>query len=153
MTAMLTAPQLDPMGALIAELRADSSVSALVSTRVRGFEPAPAKDGQPADAQGPGNYQAFIVITALSVPPHPRVPITFAEYGIRCYGATAQGAWAVWGAVVKALHQVGPRTKSNGLLIYRTFVITGGQQDRDPDTSQPVVTGSIRLTASLQSVA
>jgi hypothetical protein len=63
------------------------------------------------------------------------VPITFAEYGIRCYGATPQNAWAVWGAVVKAIHQVGPRTKSNGLLIYRTFVLTGGQQDRDPDTS------------------
>jgi hypothetical protein len=80
------------------------------------------------------------------------VPITFAEYGIRCYGATPQNAFAVWGAVVKALHQVGPRTKSNGLLIYKSIVLTGGTQDRDPDTQQPVVTGSIRLTASLQSV-
>jgi hypothetical protein len=35
---MLTVPQLDPMGALIAELRADPHVSALVGTRVRGFE-------------------------------------------------------------------------------------------------------------------
>lgn len=146
MTAMLADPQLDPMGALITELRADSDVAALVSARVRGFEPAP------GDALGPGSYQAFIVLTALSVPPHPRVPITFAEYGARCYGATPQGAWAVWGAVVKALHQVGDRTKSNGLLIYRTFVLTGGSQDRDPDTQQPVVTGSIRLTASLNSV-
>jgi hypothetical protein len=53
---------------------------------------------------------------------------------------------------VKALHQVGPRTKSNGLLVYKSIVLTGGTQDRDPDTQQPVVTGSIRLTASLQSV-
>lgn len=144
---MLDDPQLDPMGALIAELRADTDVAALVSARVRGFEPAP------GDAQGAGSYQAFIVLTAFSVPPHPRVPITFAEYGARCYGSTPQNAWAVWAAVVKALHQVGDRTKSNGLLIYRTFVLTGGQQDRDPDTQQPVVIGSIRLTASLQSVA
>lgn len=147
MTAMLADPQLDPMGSLIGELRADADVAALVSTRVRGFEPAP------GDALGPGQYQAFVVLTALSVPPHPRVPVTFAEYGVRCYGATPQNAWAVWAAVVKALHQVGDRTKTNGLLIYRTFVLTGGQQDRDPDTQQPVVTGSIRLTASLQSVA
>jgi hypothetical protein len=147
MTAgMLADPQLDPMGSLIRELTADPDVAALVGVRVRGFQPGP------GDAKGPGEYQAFIVLTALSVPPHPRVPVTFAEYGIRCYGATPQGAWAVWGAVVKALHQVGPRTKSNGLLFYRTFVLTGGQQDRDPDTAQPVVTGSIRLTASLQSV-
>jgi len=55
--------------------------------------------------------------------------------------------------VVKAMHQVGNRKKSNGLVIYKTFVLTGGQQDKDPDTSQPVVTGSIRVTASLQSVA
>jgi hypothetical protein len=145
-TALLDDPQLDPMGSLILELRADMEVAALVSTRVRGFEPAP------GDALGAGRYQAFIVISALSVPPHPRVPITFAEYGIRCYGATPQNAFAVWGAVVKALHQIGPRTKSNGLLIYKSIVLTGGTQDRDPDTQQPVVTGSIRLTASLQSV-
>jgi hypothetical protein len=143
---MLAHPQLDPMGSLILELRADSDVAGLVGTRVRGFEPAP------GDARGAGEYQAFIVISALSVPPHPRVPITFAEYGIRCYGATPQNAFAVWGAVVKALHQIGPRTKSNGLLIYKSIVLTGGTQDRDPDTQQPVVTGSIRFTASLQSV-
>lgn len=146
-TAMLEDPQLDPMGSLILELRADTDVAALVSTRVRGFEPAP------GDARGAGDYQAFIVVSALSVPPHPRVPITFAEYGIRCYGVTPQNAFAVWGAVVKALHQVGPRTKSNGLLVYRTFVLAGGTEDRDPDTKQPVVTGTIRLTASLQSIA
>lgn len=146
MTAMLADPQLDPMGSLILELRADSDVAGLVSTRVRGFEPAP------GDVLGAGHYEAFIVVSALSVPPHPRVPVTFAEYGIRCYGATPQNAFAVWGAVVKALHQVGPRTKSNGLLVYKSIVLTGGTQDRDPDTQQPVVTGSIRLTASLQSV-
>ena len=146
MVAMLAHPQMDPMGSLIAELRADTDVAGLVSTRVRGFEPAP------GDSKGAGEYLAFVVITALSVPPHPRVPVTFAEYGIRCYGSTPQNAWAVWGAVVKAMHQVGPRTKTNGLLMYRTFVLAGGEQDRDPDTQQPVVTGSIRLTASLQGV-
>jgi hypothetical protein len=146
MVAMLAHPQLDPMGSLILELRADTDVTNLVGTRVRGFEPAP------GDEQAADSYRAFIVISALSVPPHPRVPVTFAEYGIRCYGATPQNAFAVWGAAVKALHQVGPRTKSNGLLVYKSIVLTGGTQDRDPDTQQPVVTGSIRLTASLQSV-
>jgi hypothetical protein len=71
------------------------------------------------------------------VPPHPRVPITFAEYGIRCYGATPQNAFAVWGAVVKALHQVGTRTKSNGLLIYKSIVLTGGSRTAIPTPSSP----------------
>jgi hypothetical protein len=140
---MLTVPQLDPMGAIIAELRADAHVAALVGTRVRGFEPAE------GDAQGPQAYQSFIVVSALSVPPHPRVPITFAEYAIRAYGRTAQGAWAVWAAVVKALHMTGERVKANGLGIYQTFVLTGGTQDSDPDTNQPLVTGTIRVTATM----
>lgn len=139
---MLAEPQLDPMGALIAEARADPDLSALVSTRVRGFEPAP------GDALGPGQYQAFVVIAALDVPPHLRVPLTFATYGVNCYGSTAQGAWAVWGAFVKAFHMVGPRVKANGLGIYQTFVVSGGEQDKDPDTGQPVVRGTIRVTAT-----
>jgi hypothetical protein len=93
-----------------------------------------------------------VVVAALSVPPHPRVPVTWAEYGIRAYGATPQGAWAVWGAVVASLHQVGHRTKASGLLVYKTIIVSGGVQDEDPDTHQPVVTGSVQLIASLQSV-
>ena len=79
--------------------------------------------------------------------------MTFAEYGLRCYGVTPQGAWAVWASVVKALHQVRHRTQSNGLLFYATIIVSGGQQDEDPDTHQPVVTGSVQLIASLQSVS
>lgn len=147
MTGMLAQPQLDPMGALITELRGDPDVAALVAARVRGFEPAP------GDALGAGSYRAFVVLSALDVPPHPRLPITFADYAVRCYGATPQGAWAVWGAVVKALHQVGPRTKSNGLLIYKTLVRSGGEQELDPDTRQPVVIGTVGVIATTQAVA
>lgn len=143
MTAMLTAPALDWVGAFIAELKADSHVGALVSTRVRGFEPAP------GDAKGAGEYQAFIVVSDLSSPPHPRVPLSFAEANVRCYGTTAQNAKAVWSAVVKAMHQVGPRTKGNGLVVYQSLVLTGNGQGRDPDTNQPVYEGTVRFTASL----
>lgn len=146
LTGMLEDPQLDPMGALLLELRADTDVAALVGARVRGYEPGP------GDAGGSGAYRAFVVLTALSVPPHPRVPMTWAEYGVRAYGATPQNAWAVWGAVVKALHQVGHRSAASGLLTYKTIIVTGGAQDKDPDTDQPVVTGSVQLIASLQSV-
>jgi len=137
-------PQLDPMGAIISELRADADVSALVDSRVRGAEAAP------GDATDP--YQAFIVVVALDVPPHPRVPVTFATYDIASYGVTPQGAWEVYGAVAKALHAVGSRMKLNGLGIYRTFVLSGGQQDRDPDTRQPVVRATVRLIGTTQAV-
>lgn len=143
MVAMLDDPALDWVGAFIAELKADMDVASLVSTRVRGFEPAP------GDAKGPGEYQAFVVVSDLSSPPHPRVPLTFAEASVRCYGATAQNAKAVWNAVVKAMHQVGPRTKVSGLVVYQSLVLTGNGQGRDPDTNQPVYEGTIRFTASL----
>ena len=139
---MLTEPQLDPMGALITEARADLDVADLVGTRVRGGEPGP------GDARGPGEYQAFVVFEALSVPIHPQLPITFAEYAVNAYGTTHQNASAVWFALVKAFHKARTRTKSNGLGIYSSFVLTGGSQDRDPDTQQPVVRGTVRVIAT-----
>lgn len=147
LAGMLEDPQLDPLGPLVIELRDDADVASLVGNRVRGYEPAP------GDARGPGEYQAFVVVTTLSAPPHPRVPMTWAEYGLRAYGVTPQGAWAVWGALVRALHQVGHRNRSNGQIVYKSIILTGGQQDEDPDTHQPVVTGSVQLIASLQSAA
>ena len=146
MTSMLAASQLDPMGALITEARADTTLAGLTGSRIRGFKPAQ------GDAMGAGSYQAFVVFSALSVPPHPRVPVTFAEYGVACYGTTPQNAWAVWAALVKVFHGTTPRVKTNGLGIYRTSISEGGQQDRDPDTQQPLVRGTIRLIATLQSV-
>lgn len=152
MTGMLTAPQLDPMGALIAEAKADLDVATLVSTRVRGFEPAPQTDTYDGDSHGPGEYKAFVVIAALDVPPHISLPITFADYALNAYGVTHQNAWAVWAALVKAFHKVGARMKSNGLGIYQSIVITGGAQDRDPDTQQPVVRGTLRIIATTLAV-
>ena len=142
---MLDDPQKDPMGTLILEARADSDVAALVSTRVRGFEPAP------GDAKGAGEYQAFVVFSALDVPVNPRLPITDATYGIAAYGATPQNAWAVWGALVKAFHAVGPRIGSSDLGIFRSWM-TGGEQDKDPDTGQPLVRGVLRLIGTAQAV-
>lgn len=144
---MIDEPQLDPLGSLLVEIRNDFDVEALVDGRVRGFEPAP------GDAGAAGSYKAFVVIVTLSAPPDPQLPVTFATYGIRCYGVTPQGAWAVWGAVVKAIHSIGPRLKSNGLGIYRSAVVSGGEQGKDPDTQQPVCEGTVRLIATTQAVA
>lgn len=144
---MLDTAQLDPLGSLLVEIRSDVDVEALVDGRVRGFEPAP------GDAKAAGSYQAFVVLVALSVPPDPQLPVTFATYGVRCYGSTPQNAFAVWGTVVKVVHSIGPRLKANGLGIYRSAVISGGEQGKDPDTQQPVVEGTIRLIATTQAVA
>lgn len=150
---MLDAPMLDPIGTLVVELRADSDVAALVGARIRTFEPLGASDTYEGDALGPGHYKPFVVITALSVPPDRRVPITRPEYAVTCYGTSPQNASAVWGAVVKAMHGVGPRIRSaTGQGIYVSWAATGGEQDKDPFTSQPIVRGTIELIATAQAV-
>lgn len=146
MTGMFSDPPTDPLGSLLVEIRSDVDVDDLVDGRVRGGEPAP------GDAKAAGSYQAFIVITTLDDPPHSRIPVRFANYALACYGATFQNASAVYAAVVKAIHRVGPRVKANGLGIYWTTVVTGGEQDKDPDTNQPLVRATIQLIGTTQAV-
>ncbi len=144
---MYTVPVLDPVGSIIAELRADSHVAALVGTRVRGGQPAE------EDQAGPTDWRAFIVVVTLDEPPHVYLPILRGVYAVNCYGVTFQNARAVWGAVVKAMHRKGPREKGNGLGIFDSVAETGGEQDTDPDTGQPVVRGTLRLNFTGASIA
>lgn len=143
---MLDDPLMDPMGALITELRADGDLASLVGTRVRGGELAP------GDAAGAGHYQAFVLLTGAPAP-MARVPVSRSNYGVRCYGATYQNATAVWGAVVKALHYVGPRVKNSGLGIYITRLDETAEPAKDPDTGQPYIEGTIRIIATAQAIA
>lgn len=152
---MLAAPMLDPTGAFIVELREHPSVAALVGRRVRSADPAPPvrhpDNGaviDQGDVRGPGDYVAFIVVKVMSAPPDRRLPIVSVEFLVECYGTTFQNAWAVYGAVVQAVHGRGPRTKSNGLGIYNSFVVAGGDEDTDPDTHQPLVNATVRLIAT-----
>lgn len=160
---MLDEPQLAGIGAIVTELRADTDLATLVGrdlanrVRIRGGEPVGALEqsggAYPGDARGPGDYQAFVVVTTLDEPMHPSVPIFFGSYGIAAYGATFENARAVWGAVVKALHRVGGRTKASGFHVYISAAEGGGEQDKDPDTGQPLVRGIIRTIASANAVA
>jgi hypothetical protein len=155
---MFSDPMLDPMGSLITELRNDHDVAALVGNRVRGIEPAPpAKNASgrviaEGDVRKPSDWVPFIVLVNAGMPPDPFLPITFGTIYANCYGTTGQNASAVYGALVKALHQVGPRVKTNGLGIYVTEIVDGGEQEKDPDTSQPVVRATISLIATTQVV-
>jgi hypothetical protein len=154
---MLDDPQLDPQGTLIRMIRNDADVAALVASRVRGYEPMGQifQNGHmvyAGDARGKEDYIAFIVVSALSAPPHRRVPVTWAEYSARCYGATPEHAWQVWAALVKALHETAPFVTNTGQGVYKTAIVSGGTQDHDPDTRQPFVIGSIQLIATTQAV-
>jgi hypothetical protein len=135
----------DPTGALLVEIR-DELVAAGITNRVRAGEPAP------GDEQSPGSYVRFVVLVALSLPPDPMLPTMDATYAARCYGTTPQDAVLVWRYVTDAVHRIGPRVKTSGLGIYRSWM-TDGTPDKDPDTQQPFMNGVIRLLATTQAVA
>lgn len=160
MTGILIDTQLDPLGSIIAEARADTDLDALLDGRIRGGEPKPRRVDpttlavlEEGDALGPGHYKAFIVLTLLDAPVHPQLPISLAtEYGVNCYGVTFQNATEVWLAFRRAFHKVRTRTKANGLGIYGSTIVTGGSQDRDQDTKQPIIRGVLRVLHTTSSV-
>lgn len=139
---------MDVLGKLVLEVRDDSGVDAIAHGRVRGTDPAPEVVNPTtgaviaiADAQGPGDYVAFVVMTLLDDPRvGPRIPAHRARIAARCYGRTRAEAASLRWAVSNALHLVGPRLKANGLGIYQTLDDTSGGQGTDPDTAQPFET-------------
>jgi hypothetical protein len=135
------------LGGLITELRDDEPTRTLVAKRVAGQVDAA------GFAKGPGEYQAFIRLVILDAPPDPDVPVMFAKVAGSFYGVTPQNAWEVYWAAVRALHRAGPRLRANGLGIYQSLVVSGGDQGQDPDTHQPVVQAVIDLIASTQVIA
>lgn len=149
-------PQLDPTGKVVVELRDDPDVDAIVSGRVRGFEPQGATAQYDGDAHGPGKYKAFVVVTGSPIggrlPGMRMVPVQPARLTVRCYGRTPQEAAALYGACVKAIHGRGPRTYS-GVAFHQSFDETGGTPDKDPDTGQPLVVFVMEVLASTQVVA
>lgn len=143
----------DPLGKLLTEIRGDSAVAAIAGAnptaspaRVRGFEPAP------TDAQGPGDYRAFVVLVNQGGTRLRNVPVQRPRIAARCYGRTPAEAAQLAAAVSDSIHDQGPRVHSNGLGFYRSFDDTGGEQDKDPDTGQPLVTLFIDLFATTQAV-
>lgn len=150
---------LDPLPKLIVELRADTAVKAIVNGRVRGFEPEPPaldagtgaviRDG---DARGPGKYVAFVVLVTLGGPRMPTLPVQEVPITARCYGRSIEEAAQLWAAVSDALHFRGPRTYSNGLGIYQSHELSGGNPDRDPDTQQPLYIGTFNVVATTQAL-
>jgi len=138
---------------LLLELRQDVTVAGIVGANptanpVRVAGPEPKKDW----AQGPGEYLAFVLLRNEGVMRMRRVPVQRARYVALCHGRTYEEASELATAVSNAVHDRGARTYANGIGIYRSFADSGGDQDKDPDTRQPVVPVFIDLIATTQAV-
>jgi hypothetical protein len=68
----------------------------------------------------------------------------------KCYAATHQGATALAGAVSDAVHHVGPRVSTGGVLVWASFDDGSEGGTKDPDTDQPMASVVISITAATQ---
>ena len=80
------------------------------------------------------------------------MPVQFPRVVVRCYGATPQGAKALYVACSNVLHDVGPRTVSS-VGFYRSKDATGGEEGTDPRTKQPYVEFTAEYIAATAAVA
>lgn len=136
---------IDVVGKVLDELRDDTGVAA-ITNRVRAHVPGP------DDARGTGEYVPFVVVIDLGGAPLTKVPVQFPRVSIRCYGATPQGAKALYVACSNAIHDVGPRVVGT-VGLYRSKDATGGDEGYDPRTKQPYVEFTAEYIATTAAVA
>jgi hypothetical protein len=134
---------IDPVGSLIAELRA----AGIASGRVYGGEAPP---GQP---RSPDAYQRFVVLSRLSTIRLHRTPLEEVRLGLRCYGSTYQDAAALFGEVSDAIDNGGPRISATNVGIYQSLDEGSSEAAADPGTGQPFEAGVIALWVATEAVA
>jgi hypothetical protein len=144
----------DPVGQLIIELREAPEVAAIAGAnpsttvpRVRGQEPGP------GDAQGAGQYRAFVLVRTQALPRHPSVPVQRARHLVQCFGRDWIEADRLYRACSDALHHAGPRLTGASQAIYVSHDDTGGAALTDPDTGQPCYEFVVESVASTQVLA
>lgn len=154
--SVLIDPELDVLPKLLIELREDETVAGIVGKRIRGKDPeGPILDGlgreiEPGDLRPAGSYVPFVVLKRLGGLPHPRLPIATTRTVVLCYGRTDREAAVLRNACAAAIHGRGPRVHSNGLAIYASHDVTGGEQEQAPENQQPLETFVIEAIATTQ---
>lgn len=133
----------DPVTAIVAFLRADAEVSALVGTRVFG--------GELPDAESVSMPRKAAVVSAIGSPAgvgtRSLVEAGTVRMDVRSYGETPYEAIRVHWAVYEALKHMS-RTVQDGTLLHDAVIEGGPLSLRDPDTDWPFALGSYRVLAA-----
>lgn len=138
----------DAKGALIAHLKTDTDLSALVGTRIFGDElPRDEADSMPRKAvvisPNGGGFPTFAQGT---------MPLNVQGYDVFCYGETLFQAEAVRRAAFGALRAM-IRVTITSVLLHWARPAGGASSGRDPVTDWPVVWNSWQVMADERTVA
>lgn len=150
---------LSAIGAAVAELAADSGITAIVGVdqygvrRIRPIEPLGTVGSAPGDARGPGAYIPFIIVSLLDNPPVARMPIRNVVLGIRAYHTTYANAETLWLAAEAVFRDRAARVAAASRLgIWFSVIQAGGIPDKDPDTSQPLFSGAVSMPTTMLAI-
>jgi hypothetical protein len=129
---------IDLTGRVLVEIR-DYAPVAAITPRVRGGEPAKGDVPPMVILVRAGRTRSVFAIRSSA-----RIGLQDGRWYARCYGATAQQAAQLSGAVSDAIHTRGPRTDSQGRRLYLSVDEGGGDADLDPVTRWPLEVITIR---------
>lgn len=133
-----------PLPAIVAFLKADSAVAALVGTKVFG--------GELPQREAANMPQDCIVVTHVGGTPAPgigssHVPITRSRFDFKCYGASILSAQTLYAAVNDALKQT-YRVVFNDTFIYNAVMEGGPRSEREGDTQWPFTFATYQIAVS-----
>ena len=154
----------DLTGVVLAELRANIAIAAIVGARIWVDEVAPSDEWATGGRTDP---RPFVLLESLGPPSRfpfgrgsGRIGLQNARYAVHCYGApdandprvARRTSAELRGAVSDAFHLRGPRRGTSGRLIHESLD-DGGGRDVDPDTDWPRETVILSITGAAQAVA
>lgn len=138
---------IDNTGQVIAMLRDDGAVAAIVGNRVRGDEP------------GAGWSPPFVTVAWLHTNRFPfgagsgRLRLQRVFHSVKCYGTTPEQAIQLYGAVSDAIHFPNPQVDSRERVLLQSRDEPGGDISTDPDTKWPFVDATVVSIAGADALA
>lgn len=138
---------IDPTGAVINILKADSAVVAIAGAKVRGGELAK------------GDRPPAVIVARITSNRNPggggnrRIGLQEVMLQVKCLGATRLQAAQLYGACSDALHLLAPFEDVSGRAIFTVADDVGTSSGIDPGTSWPYEDGTIRVVAAAGALA
>jgi hypothetical protein len=134
----------DPIGAIITFLLADSATAVLCDTNVFGGA-MPTGDDMPPAPNLDGSAKAIVIVSAAGGP-EIGTANQFAKLRVdlACYGGSQRQSWLVYRtcrAALKALERV----VVTEVLLHSAIPTTNGSTGIDPETNWPVCLGSFSV--------
>ena len=140
---------IDPMGRILAELRASAPLATETGGRMWAGEIPEKFQGQPV----PKDSRPYVLLHRLGLSRGRHNPVGTFRLSATCMHKTPRDAARLYGMVSDVLHDTGPRYTPGGTAVYRSEEEVGGQPGTDPLTGWPFEIAVYQVWAATLAVA